>query len=178
MLGRLRQGGTQSIIPCQVCLLSRFSSLLTCVDCLEVEEHSFVPIRTRWKTKRQWTRCLGLKLPGFAFKIRLSRNNGTNTFPLAAPRWLPVLQGRSVQYRKILLWLAQAESRRVKLQSTALDVVSFDYSYVWLTQKPKLRDCVWHYLPCHCRPCSALNDETKKTSHKTGALIDRPRCVQ
>ena len=61
----------------QVCLLSTFSLLLTCIDCVEIEDSSVIPS----------ARCKidpGLvphpKTSGFPSKIRLPGN--TNTIPI------------------------------------------------------------------------------------------------
>ena len=57
--------------PCQVCLLSRFSSLLACVGCVAIEDRSFIPFGTMRDGKG--ARCLALS-PWFPSKIRLPSN--------------------------------------------------------------------------------------------------------
>ena len=45
-------------IPSTVCLLSRFSLLLNCLGCVEIEDSSFIPFRTMEDANR--ARCLTL----------------------------------------------------------------------------------------------------------------------
>ena len=80
---------------CQVCLLSRFSLLLTCGSCLEIKYSSFIPFSTMGQRLKAGARCLVLKPPGFPSMLRLPSN--IDTCPGPAPRGLPVIQGISRQ---------------------------------------------------------------------------------
>ena len=78
-------------IPSTVCLLSRFSLLLNCLGCVEIEDSSFIPFQHNGRLS------LGPETPGFLSKIRLLSN--TNTIPIPVPRQLPVFHIYSRQYQ-------------------------------------------------------------------------------
>ena len=47
----LRSAGGTLCIPGQVCLLSRYSLVLTCLCYLEIEEEQLYPFRARWRLR-------------------------------------------------------------------------------------------------------------------------------
>ena len=73
------------VIPCQVCLLSRYSLFLACDDSRTNKRRAALLLRARWKTAAR-ARLAGNPWfpPGFPFKTLLPST--TNTIPIPVPR--------------------------------------------------------------------------------------------